>query len=82
MLDGRFFRHLCEGMIQGKPRHGEETLAFNSVTKRFQVSWGDDFHTSYAIMFSEGPATEHWIHGHGKIRGRPRHAAVGLEDGV
>jgi hypothetical protein len=59
VLDGRFFRHQYEGTIQGKPRHGEETLAFNSVTKRFQVSWVDDFHMSYAIMFSEGPATEH-----------------------
>ncbi len=58
LLDGRFYRHEYEGTIQGKPRHGEETIAFNSVSKRFQVSWFDDFHMNYAIMFSEGEATE------------------------
>ena len=58
ILDGRFFRHAYEGTIQGKPRHGEETIAWNSVTERFQVSWFDDFHMNYAIMFSEGEATE------------------------
>ena len=47
-----------EGTIQRKPRHGEETIAWNSVTERFQVSWFDDFHMNYAIMFSEGEATE------------------------
>lgn len=59
ILDGRFLRHTYEGTIQGKPRHGEETIALDSVTKRFQVSWFDDFHMSYALMFSEGEATEH-----------------------
>jgi hypothetical protein len=58
LLDGRFLRHEYEGRIQGKPRRGEETIAFNSVTKRFQVSWVDDFHMNYGIMFSEGEATE------------------------
>ena len=58
VLDGRFFRHEYEGTIQGKPRHGDETIAFNAVTKRFQISWVDDFHMNYGIMFSEGEATE------------------------
>jgi hypothetical protein len=58
VLDGRFFRHSYAGMIQGRPRHGDETIAFNTVTKRFQVAWVDDFHMNYAIMFSEGEATE------------------------
>ena len=58
MLGGRFFRHTYEGTIQGKPRHGEETIAFNSMKKRFQISWVDDFHMNYAIMFSEGEAAE------------------------
>jgi Protein of unknown function (DUF1579) len=58
VLAGRFFRHEYEGAIQGKPRHGDETIAFNSVTKRFQVSWADDFHMNYGLMFSEGEATE------------------------
>ena len=43
--------------MQGKPRHGEELIAFNSIAKRFQISWVDDFHMNYAIMFSEGDAT-------------------------
>jgi len=58
VLDGRFFRHAYQGTIQGRPRHGEETIAFNSVIKRFQISWVDDFHMNYGIMFSEGEATE------------------------
>ena len=58
LLDGRFIRHQYESTIQGRPRRGEETIAFNSVTKRFQVFWVDDFHMNYAIMFSEGEATE------------------------
>lgn len=59
MLDGRFFRHTYETTIEGRPRLGEEIIAFNSVTKRFQTSWVDDFHMNYAIMHSEGKATEH-----------------------
>jgi hypothetical protein len=54
---GKFLRHTYEGEMQGKPRHGEETIAFNSVTQRFEVSWVDSFHMSYAILFSEGEAT-------------------------
>lgn len=54
---GHFVRHCYEGSIQGKPRHGEELIAFNSMTKAFQISWVDDFHMNYAIMFSEGDAT-------------------------
>lgn len=57
MLDGRFYRHTYEGTMQGKPRHGEETIALNTVTKRLQLSWFDGFHMSYALMFSEGEAT-------------------------
>lgn len=58
ILEGRFLRHEYEGTIQGKPRHGDETIGFNSVTERFQIAWVDDFHMNYAIMFSEGEATE------------------------
>lgn len=58
VLDGRFLRHTYEGKIQGKPRRGEEMIAFNAMTKTFQSSWVDDFHMNYAIMFSEGKATE------------------------
>lgn len=58
VIDGRFLRHAYESTIQGKPRHGEEMIAFNSVTKSFQSSWVDSFHMNYAIMFSQGEATE------------------------
>jgi len=56
MLGGRFFRHEYDATLQGRPRHGEETIAFNTVTKRFQTSWVDDFHMNYAILFAEGDA--------------------------
>lgn len=58
VLDGRFLRHTYEGMIQGKRRRGEEMIAFNAMTKTFQSSWVDDFHMNYAMMFSQGKATE------------------------
>lgn len=65
VLGDRFLRHVYKGTIQGKPRHGEEMIAFNSVTKTFQSSWVDDFHMNYAIMFSEGKAAERGF----KVRG-------------
>ena len=58
LLNGRFFRHEYEGQMLGKPRNGDETIAFNPITKRFQTSWVDEFHTNNAIMFSEGEASE------------------------
>ena len=58
VFDGPFLRHTYEGTIQGKPRHGEEMIAFNSMTKVFQSAWVDDFHMNYAIMFSQGEASD------------------------
>lgn len=58
ILGGRFLRHSYEATLQGKPRSGEETIAFNTVTKRFEISWVDDFHMNYGIMFSEGEPTK------------------------
>ena len=58
VLDGRYVRHEYESTILKKPRHGEELIAYNSITKRFQISWIDDFHMGSAILFSEGEATE------------------------
>ena len=57
LLEGHFVRHTYKGTIKGKPRSGEETIAFNAIDNKFQVSWFDDFHMSYAIMFSEGEKT-------------------------
>lgn len=58
LLGGRFLRHAYQGEIQGKPRSGEETIAFNGVTKEFETAWIDDFHMNYAIQVSKGPATD------------------------
>lgn len=57
VLDGRFIRHSYQGSIRGKPRSGEESIAYNSVAHLFQIAWVDDFHMNYAIQFSEGKAT-------------------------
>lgn len=57
LLGGRFLRHTYKGSIKGKPRQGEEKIAYNSVAHVFQIAWVDDFHMNYAIQFSEGKAT-------------------------
>jgi hypothetical protein len=57
ILDGRFLRHEYHSTLMGRPRSGEEIIAFNALTGEFQTSWIDDFHMSYAIMFSEGRAS-------------------------
>lgn len=58
VFDGRFVRHTYEGSMQRKPRHGEELIAFNSITQVVQIAWIDEFHMSYAIMFSQGERTK------------------------
>jgi hypothetical protein len=58
VLEGCFVRHTYEGMIQEKSRRGEELIAFNLITKAFEISWVDDFHMNYAILFSQGESTE------------------------
>ena len=57
--------------MQGRPRHGEETIAFNSLAKRLQISWVDDFHMNDAIMFSEGEATARGFTVKGQYRVAP-----------
>ena len=32
VMDGKFVRHTYKSTLQGKPRHGEELITFNSVT--------------------------------------------------
>jgi hypothetical protein len=66
LLEGRFIRHTYEGSMQAKPRHGEETLAWNKLMKEFEVAWMDDFHMSTGIMFSRGDATENGFFVQGK----------------
>jgi hypothetical protein len=57
ILGERFLRHTYEAKLQGNPRRGEETISFNSITQKYQISWIDDFHMNYGIMFSEGEPT-------------------------
>ncbi len=59
VMGGKFLRHVYTGSMQGKPRQGEDLLAFNSVRNVFQSAWLDSFHMNYALLISEGPATEH-----------------------
>jgi hypothetical protein len=77
MFDGRLIRHTYEGIMLGKPRHGEETIAWNSIRKRFQVSWVDDFHMRNTILFSEGDASERGFTVKGKWETRPKAPAWG-----
>ncbi len=58
MLGGAFVRHRYTGTMKGDPRQGEELIAQNGVTDKIQVAWLDSFHMNYAIMFSQGDATE------------------------
>ncbi len=58
VLEGRFVRHTYKGSIQGKPRQGEEMIAFNKMTEIYQIAWVDDFHMNYAILFSQGVGTQ------------------------
>jgi hypothetical protein len=58
VFGGRLVRHVYTGSMKGKPRSGEEMIAFNTVANRFETSWIDSFHMNYGILFSLGNATE------------------------
>lgn len=47
-------RHEYVSAMQGQPRHGEDTVAHNSVTQRYQSTWFDSFHMNYGLLQSEG----------------------------
>ena len=57
-LGDAFVRHTYESTMQGRPRRGEETIAFNAVTGKFEVAWIDSYHMNYGIMMSIGETTE------------------------
>ena len=59
ILGGKFLRHEYESSIRTKPRFGEETIVFNQVTQKFEITWIDDFHMSYGVIFSEGAPAKH-----------------------
>tara|TARA_R110002049_G_scaffold285698_2_gene466811 strand:+ start:20731 stop:21246 length:516 start_codon:yes stop_codon:yes gene_type:complete len=54
ILGGTFIRHCYRSTINGRLRSGEETIAFNPVSRTYEISWIDDFHQSSSIMFSTG----------------------------
>lgn len=58
MLGGRFWRHTYASTIQSQPRHGEEIIPWNAVTRQVQITWVDAFHLNYALMLSVGEAKE------------------------
>lgn len=71
MLGGRFIRHTYQSTMMGKPRYGEETIVFNAAEEKFQVSWFDDFHMNYGILFSEGKNTAKGFEVLGRYRNAP-----------
>ena len=58
----KVLKHTYHGSFQGKPRNGEETIAYNSPEGEFQVSWFDTFHMNYALLYSVGRLSKE---GHG-----------------
>ena len=61
VLEGKFIRHTYTSTFMKKPRKGEEHHAINKVTNKFEITWIDDFHMNYGIMFSEGrPTASGW----------------------
>jgi len=75
--DVSLIRHTYAGSMQGKPRRGEETIAWNKVTNHFEVSWFDSFHMNYAILFSEGDPMAQGFFVQGKYDVGPGHPPWG-----
>ncbi len=57
LLGGAIVRHAYRGSMQGQPRHGEETIARDALSGRWQSSWFDSFHMNYALMAAVGEPT-------------------------
>lgn len=66
ILGDLFLRHTYQGSIKGKPREGDETIAYNSVTGKYQTSWVDSFHMNYALQASEGEPIENGFNVYGE----------------
>ena len=58
MVGDRFLRHRYRSAIKDKPRAGETTLIYNKASQKMEVTWIDDFHMNYGILFSQGDATD------------------------
>lgn len=55
--EGKILRHVYTSEIQGKPRQGEEFIAYNPMTQAVQHSWWDDFHMNQLLLISMGSWT-------------------------
>ena len=66
VINQTFVRHTYDGSIQGKPRNGEEMIAFNSVINLYEQTWLDSFHMNYAIMVSRGESVDNGFGVQGK----------------
>lgn len=73
ILGERFLRHTYTGSMQGKPRHGEETIVHNTTADRCEVAWIDDFHMSNGILFSTGEFKDNGFVVTGKYSVGPGH---------
>lgn len=71
ILGENILRHTYTGMMQGEPRSGEESIAFNPAEQKYQVSWFDSFHMNYGILFSEGTRVKNGFSVEGKYRAVP-----------
>ena len=54
VLGGRFLRFEYASRAMGKPIAGELIVAYERGEQRWRTSWIDSFHTSPAILVSEG----------------------------
>jgi hypothetical protein len=54
VLGGRFLRFEYASRAMGKPIAGEMIVAYESGDRRWRTAWIDSFHTSPAILASEG----------------------------
>ncbi|MEM6552706.1 MAG: DUF1579 family protein [Planctomycetota bacterium] len=59
---GAMVRHVYSGTMPdgeggaGGVREGEEWIARNAVTGKYEIAWVDSFHMNFAVMFSTGEA--------------------------
>jgi multimeric flavodoxin WrbA len=54
VMDGLYVLHEYSGSFQGKPLTGMAIIGYNLGLSRYECAWIDSFHTSSAILFSEG----------------------------
>jgi hypothetical protein len=56
-LEGKILRHQYRSEINGRPRSGEELLAFNEISQKWELVWFDTFHMNYGLLNSTGDST-------------------------